>query len=185
MNNNTLKEFEHKYEITEDMYEFTAALCRPGSIFTERDNIIEVGGVDHYFTGVDDYVFRFRDGGLQELTVKSDDADTESRMEVNLVMVGASLEAVSIFMNTLGLAYAGSIHKEGFVNKRDDHEVTVYKAWRSDNDVRYFLEVEAYGDDEEVALNAIAEAESRLGFDPATRVKEQLFSIMSEEVGNG
>jgi hypothetical protein len=180
-------EVEHKYIVDErfDVQRFrgvVATLCptRMASIrVRDRYYLTEASRARRF-------VIRHRyDGELQHLTVKTLDADTEVRVEVNLDLghhAGDQHAQVDAFLSQLGVEWSGTLHKELEVWDFADCEVVYYQASSARRSVAC-VEFEATRKDSLTAALAIVEKYERAtGFDRAQRSHRPLLEIMFPEV---
>ena len=128
------------------------------------------------------FLIRHRyDEKLHHLTVKTLDADTEVRVEVNLDLghhAGDQQAQVDAFVGQLGVAWAGTLHKDLEVWDFPDCEVVYYQASTDGHSVRC-VEFEATRKESLAAALAIVERYERAtGFDRADRTRRPLIEIM-------
>ena len=126
-------EIEHKFIVSDafDLARFRQTLDALGPT---RTNSIRVR--DRYYLTADGaergVVLRHRlDAELQQLTIKSLEADTEVRTEVNLDLgthAGDQTAQVESFVERLGLAWSGTIYKDVNVWYYPECEVVHYVA---------------------------------------------------------
>jgi len=177
------KEIEHKYIVDEhfDLPRFrqtVEALCpiRTSTIGVEDRYFLTEGGRARRF------LMRHRyDAELHHLTIKSLEADTEVRVEVNLDLghqAGQQTSQVDAFMNLLGVVWSGSLRKELEVWYFPDCEVVYYQASTPSRSVRC-VEFEAKRKDSlEEALATVERFERATGFSGASRSRLSLPQIL-------
>ena len=181
------KEIEHKYVVDErfDERRFRGAVAALGPI---RSFAIRVR--DRYFLTEAGrrrrFLIRHRyDEKLHHLTVKTLDADTEVRVEVNLDLghhAGDQQAQVDAFVGQLGIAWAGTIHKDLDVWDFPDCEVVYYQASTDKRSVRC-VEFEATRKESLAGALAIVERYERAtGFDRADRTRRPLVEIMFPDI---
>jgi hypothetical protein len=181
------KEIEHKYIVDErfDVQRFrdvVAALCpaRTASIrVQDRYYLTEAGRVRRF-------VIRHRyDAELHHLTLKTLDADTEVRVEVNLDLgqhAGHQHAQVEAFLIQLGVLWSGTLDKDLEVWDFPDCEVVYYQASTGGRSVRC-VEFEATRKDSLTeALATVENYERATGFDRADRSRQPLLEILFPEV---
>lgn len=127
------KEIEHKFEVGDafDLGRFRQDLEALGPT---RTNSIRVR--DRYYlteTGPEHrFLLRHRhDADLQQLTLKSLEADSEVRDEINLDLghhAGDQAQTVEAFVGRMGVQWTGTIEKDLSVWYFDDCEVVHYRA---------------------------------------------------------
>jgi hypothetical protein len=133
MNDFPFTEIEHKFIVSDgfDLARFRQTL---DALAPTRTNRIDVR--DRYYLTEDGavrgFVIRHRlDAELQQLTIKSLGTDTEVRTEVNVDLghhAGDQTAQVESFVDCLGLAWSGTIHKDVEVWYYPDCEVVYYTA---------------------------------------------------------
>jgi hypothetical protein len=180
-------EVEHKYIIDEgfDVQRFrdvvgTLGPTRRGSIRVRDSYYLTETGRARRF------VIRHRyDAKLHHLTVKTLEADTEVRGEVNLDLghhAGDQQAQVEAFLSQLGVEWRGTLHKDLEVWDFPDCEVVYYQASTDRRSVRC-IEFEATRKGSLAAALAIVEKYERAtGFDAAHRSRRSLLEIMFPEV---
>ena len=181
------KEIEHKYIVDEhfDLLRFRQAVEALGPIRTGT-----IGVEDRYFLTEGGRARRFLmrhryDAELHHLTIKSLEADTEVRVEVNLDLghqAGQQASQVDAFMNLLGVVWSGTLHKELEVWYFPDCEVVYYQASTASRSVRC-VEFEARRKDSlEEALATVERFERATGFSGAARSRLSLPQILFPEL---
>ena len=181
------KEIEHKYIVDEhfDLLRFRQAVEALGPIRTGT-----VGVEDRYFLTEGGRARRFLmrhryDAELHHLTIKSLEADTEVRVEVNLDLghqAGQQAPQVDAFMNLLGVVWSGTLHKDLEVWYFPDCEVVYYRASTPSRSVRC-VEFEARRKDSlEEALATVERFERATGFSGAARSRLSLPQILFPEL---
>ena len=181
------KEIEHKYVVDErfDEQRFRDAVAALGPSrrltirVRDRYFLTEPGRRRHF-------LIRHRyDEQLHHLTVKTLDPDTEVRVEVNLDLghhAGDQQAQVDAFVGQLGIAWAGTIHKDLEVWDFPDCEVVYYQASTDKRSVRC-VEFEATRKESLAGALAIVERYERAtGFDRADRTRRPLVEIMFPEI---
>lgn len=177
------KEIEHKYVVDEhfDLLRFRQAVEALGPIRTGT-----IGVEDRYFLTEGGRARRFLmrhryDAELHHLTIKSLEADTEVRVEVNLDLghqAGQQASQVDAFMNLLGVVWSGTLHKDLEVWYFPDCEVVYYQASTPSRSVRC-VEFEARRKDSlEEALATVERFERATGFSGAARSRLSLPQIL-------
>jgi hypothetical protein len=182
-------EIEHKYVVDDrfDLLRFREALARAHPVRTTsvlvRDRyFLTAAGRERRF------VIRHRyDAELHHLTVKTLEADTEIRAEINLDLghhAGDQRAQVDAFVDRLGVVWRGTVHKDVEVWYFPDCEVVCYQASAGSRTVRC-VEFEAKGADSKHAALATVEAYERAtGFDRAERTRLSLVQILFPELGD-
>ncbi len=132
------------------------------------------------------FLMRHRyDAELHHLTIKSLEADTEVRVEVNLDLghqAGQQATQVDAFVNLLGVVWSGSLHKELEVWYFPDCEVVYYEASTASRSVRC-VEFEARGKDSlDEALATVERFERATGFSSGARSRLSLPQILFPEL---
>ena len=177
------KEIEHKYIVDEhfDLLRFRQAVEALGPIRTGT-----IGVEDRYFLTEGGRARRFLmrhryDAELHHLTIKSLEADTEVRVEVNLDLghqAGQQASQVDAFMNLLGVVWSGSLRKELEVWYFPDCEIVYYQASTPSRSVRC-VEFEARRKDSlEEALATVERFERATGFSGGARSRLSLPQIL-------
>jgi adenylate cyclase class IV len=186
------KEIEHKYVVGAefDLRRFQDVLTTLGPARTHsirvRDRYyLTEGGLDRRF------VIRHRfDAELQHLTIKTLEADTEVRDEVNLDLgqhAGDQAAQVEAFLARLGVRWSGTVHKLVDVWYFADCEVVYYRASTNARSVSC-VEFEAtHKDSLADALAIIEKLERATGFHGLVRSRlslpQILFPELFEELG--
>lgn len=180
MNNQSFKEFEHKYVLGPDVdvdLIFEKLRTLPGGI----EKSLEVS--DHYYYNPQhpDFVYRHRkDREIQQLTVKSYGGDARERLEINLDLLNdcSQSQAIESFFNTLGSFEKRIIEKSIRVIDFPDCECVYYSATNGIKTVLCF-EFEALGvDNMDAAVSIMSKYEHLTGFDPALRCHDSLFNLL-------
>ena len=181
------KEIEHKFVVGAhfDVERFRDVLAtlnptRTGSVHVRDDYFLTEGGRNRRI------VIRHRyDAELHQLTVKTLEADTEVRGEVNLDLghhAGDQRAQVDAFLDQLGVTWRGTIHKDLTVWYFPDSEVVYYQASTESRSVRC-VEFEATRKDSFAdALATVQRYERLTGFDGAVRSRLSLLQILYPEV---
>ncbi|MSO63409.1 MAG: hypothetical protein EXQ50_15210 [Acidobacteria bacterium] len=181
------KEIEHKYIVDEhfDLLRFRQAVEALGPIRTGT-----IGVEDRYFLTEGGRARRFLmrhryDAELHHLTIKSLEADTEVRVEVNLDLghqAGQQASQVDAFMNLLGVVWSGTLHKDLEVWYFPDCEVVYYQASTPSRSVRC-VEFEARRQNSLAeALATVERFERATGFSSASRSRLSLPQILFPEL---
>lgn len=177
------KEIEHKFIVSSqfDLPGFRQAVtalgpARTGTVTVQDRYFLTEGGsarrvlVRHRF-----------DAELHHLTIKSLEADSEVRVEVNLDLghhAGSQAAQVDAFMAQLGVIWRGELQKTLEVWYFPDCEVVYYEAATSSRSVRC-VEFEATRKDSlPEALATLERFERATGFDAASRTRESLPQIL-------
>ena len=178
-------EIEHKYVVGErfDLQHFRDALARMNPTRTTSVRVR-----DRYFLteGRRRFVIRHRyDAELHHLTLKTLEADTEVRAEINLDLghhAGDQEAQVDAFLDRLGVEWRGTLHKDVDVWYFPDCEVVCYRASTESRAVRC-VEFEAKGAGSmEAALATLQTYERATGFDRAARSRDSLLQMLFPEV---
>lgn len=181
------KEIEHKYIVDEafDLRPFRERLTAIGPSRTHavrvRDRYyLTEGGVGGRF------LIRHRfDDELQHLTVKTLEADTEVRDEVNLDLgrqAGDQAPRVDAFMARLGVQWSGTVQKDVDVWYFADCEVVHYRASAGARSIRC-VEFEATrGDSLAEALTIVDTFERATGFHGLVRSRVSLPQLLFPEL---
>jgi len=132
------------------------------------------------------FLMRHRfDAELHHLTIKSLEADTEVRVEVNLDLghqAGQQATQVEAFVNLLGVVWSGSLRKDLEVWYFEDCEVVYYEASTPLRSVRC-VEFEARRRDSlQEALATIERFEHATGFSGASRSRLSLPQLLFPEL---
>ncbi len=181
MSSTRFQEIEHKFIVGDDfdLAAFRQLWLRQGPAKTTSLTVRDV----YYATAHQpEYIYRHRyDREMQHLSVKSLEADTEVRLEVNLDLgqhQGDQQAIVEAFLRTLDVVWRGEIHKRIEVFYFPDCEVVYYEAEAAGRAVSC-VELEA------VDAPSIAEAKGVLaryeklaGFNPRRRTKKTLVEIL-------
>jgi len=181
-------EIEHKYVVGEgfDPQRFRDALgrmnpTRTASVRVRDRYYLTEGGRGRRF------VIRHRyDAELHHLTLKTLEADTEVRVEINLDLghhAGDQQAQVDAFLDRLGVEWSGTLLKDVEVWYFPDSEVVCYQASAGSRSVRC-VEFEAKGARSmEAALATLQTYERATGFDDAVRSRLSLVQMLFPEVG--
>lgn len=180
MSGTAFQEIEHKFVVAAgfDAAAFDAA-CMALQPAVEKALAVR----DTYYVLPDraDIVMRHRlDAEIQQLTLKTREADPEVRAEVNLALDNSSDQTAAIhtLLSHLGIAATYHIHKDIRVFEFPDCEVVRYRATHGDR-VVHCVEFEAVGAPTvPAALAILARYEAALGFDPATRATANLLDLL-------
>lgn len=177
----SFKEIEHKFVVEKgfDRKEFFKAL---EVLSPTRTSEVQVE--DTYFVLKDNfsYVFRHRfDAEIQQLTVKSVEPTSEVRTEINLNLTlapGNQLSHARAFLETFGVSWSQSLHKDVAVAYFPDCEIVHYRARCGRREVEC-VEFEAIGADSLAAARNVLESyESKLGFTNRPRETKTLFELL-------
>jgi hypothetical protein len=177
------KEIEHKFIVSDqfDLQGFRQAVAALGP---ERTNAVSVQ--DRYFLteggSARRFLLRHRyDAELHHLTIKSLEADSEVRTEINLDLghhAGSQTAQVDAFIDHLGVIWRGDLQKQLEVWYFPDCEVVYYEASTASRAVRC-VEFEAIRKDSlPEALATVERFERATGFDGASRTRESLPQIL-------
>ena len=180
-------EIEHKFLLDEqfDLDRFRAALADLGptsaTSLQVRDRYFLIGaGRSGRF------LIRHRfDPLLHHLTLKNLEADTETRVEINLDLghhAGDQQRAVDALLDRLGVQWRGTLHKDLDIWRFPDIEVVHYRAWTETRAVRC-VEFEATRKRTLAAALAIVERyEQATGFQGRKRSRLSLPQILFPEL---
>ena len=177
------QEIEHKF-IVSDQFDLPGFRQAVGALGPIRTGTVSVH--DRYFLTEGGRarrcLVRHRcDAELHHLTIKSLEADSEVRVEVNLDLghhAGSQAAQVDAFMAQLGVIWRGELTKEIEVWYFADCEVVYYEAATASRSVRC-VEFEATRKDSlPEALATVARFERATGFDGASRTRESLPQIL-------
>lgn len=177
------KEIEHKFIVSDrfDLAGFRQAVAALGPTRTSTVTV-----QDRYFLTEGGRarrcLIRHRyDAELHHLTIKSLEADSEVRVEVNLDLghqAGPQAAQVDAFMAQLGVIWRGELTKALEVWYFPDCEVVYYEASTASRAVRC-VEFEATRKDSlPEALATVERFERATGFDGASRTRESLPQIL-------
>jgi len=181
------KEIEHKFVVGDDfdLGRFAETLTglgpdRTSSIRVRDRYYLTEGGRDRRF------VIRHRfDSELHHLTIKTLEADTEVRDEINLDLgqhVGDQAAQVEAFMARLGVLWSGTVHKDVDVWYFADCEVVHYVASAGSRSIRC-VEFEATRRDSLTEALAIVERFERVtGFHGGVRSRVPLPQLLFPEL---
>lgn len=180
-------EIEHKYVVDDrfDLPRFRQAVAALGP---SRTSTVTVQ--DRYFLTEGGrarrYLVRHRfDAELHHLTIKTLEADTQVRGEVNLDLghhAGSQALQVDAFLEQLGVIWRGELNKALEVWYFPDCEVVYYEAATPSRSVRC-VEFEATRKDSlEAALATVARFERATGFDAASRTRQSLPQLLFPEL---
>ena len=180
-------EIEHKFVLdqTFDLDRFRTSLV---ALAPTRTTELRVR--DTYYLTVGSrsgrFVIRHRyDPELHHLTLKSLEADTEIRQEINIDLGhhrGDQRATVDAFLKRLGLDWSGSIQKDLMVWYFADVEVVHYTASTDTRTIRC-VEFEATRKDSlAAALEIVERYERATGFGDAERSTRSLLQMMFPEV---
>jgi adenylate cyclase class IV len=182
------KEVEHKFVVDAafDLARFRSALdaltpTRTSQVHVRDQYFLTDGGRSGR------YVLRHRfDDELHHLTLKTLEADSQVRVEVNLDLghhAGDQRAQVDAFVSALGVAWRGSVRKTVDVWYFPDCEVVHYIAATDSRSIRC-VEFEAKGRDSlRQALETLGRYESATGFDASTRTRTSLLELLFPDVG--
>ena len=175
------QEFEHKYLLAESEqvpYQKAIENLNPLKSYT-------VKVTDWYFQTKTqpDHVYRYRrDKDYNQLTVKSLQKDSESRLEVNLDLSGQKdyLHEVRAFLSPQTPSFEGKIEKEVFVYYFSDCECVCYSAQFEETKI-YCLELEVIEPQKwEDPRKVLSQYENKLGLDLSDRCPKSLFQLLIE-----
>lgn len=177
------KEIEHKFIVSDafDLPGFRQAVAalgptRTGTVRVQDRYFLTEGGSARRF------LLRHRyDAELHHLTIKSLEADSEVRVEVNLDLghhAGSQVAQVDAFLALLGVIWRGELTKDLEVWYFPDCEVVYYEAATSSRAVRC-VEFEATRKDSlPEALATVERFERATGFEAASRSRQSLPQIL-------
>lgn len=176
-------EIEHKFIVPDqfDLPRFRQAVTALGPTRTSTVTV-----QDRYFLteggSARRFLMRHRyDAELHHLTIKSLEADSEVRVEVNLDLghhAGSQAAQVDAFIGHLGVIWRGELQKALEVWYFPDCEVVYYEASTPSRSVRC-VEFEATRKDSLAeALATVERFERATGFDGASRTHESLPQIL-------
>jgi adenylate cyclase class IV len=189
LNSMSFKEIEHKYIVgpefnSEDFFQ------RVRKLIPIRTSKINVKDTYYVLNAHPRHIFRHRfDSEIQQLTIKSVEADAAIRTEINLPIDqsrGDQKLAVEAFMKALGCTWSGQIQKQIDVAYFEDCEIVFYRAVGQSAEI-YCVEFEAINPASINAGLAILEKyESALGFATRHRESKSLFelTLLSEAPAN-
>ena len=177
------KEIEHKYIVDEqfDLQRFRNVVTALGPT---RKSMIHVR--DRYYLTEGGKTRRFLmrhryDAELHHLTIKTIEADSEVRVEVNLDLgqhAGTQEAQVEAFLAQLGVLWSGTLQKALEVWYFADCEVVYYEASSASRAVRC-VEFEATRKESlEAALETVERFERATGFEGASRSRLSLPQIL-------
>jgi len=180
VNSTSFKEIEHKYIVgkefnSEDFFQKIRKLVPIG---TSSINVKDTYFVLYSHPGL---IFRHRfDSEIQQLTIKSIEADTAIRTEINLPIDqsrGDQKLAVQAFMEALGCDWSGQIQKQINVAYFEDCEIVFYRAVGQSTEV-YCVEFEAINPSSvDAGLAILKKYEAALGFASRQRESKSLFEL--------
>ena len=187
----SFREIEVKL-VVEETFDVDVFRRKVSELGPERTATVSVRDVYYLLSGVPGHVYRHRfDEELQQLTVKSVEADAFDRLEVNLDLGhhrGDQGAAVEAFLGTLGPRWRGEIGKEIEVFYFPDCEIVYYQARtvaRAMERTVRCVEFEARGATDAEAGRAILEPYlERVGFDASVRERRSLLQLMYPELWN-
>ena len=125
------REIEHKFVVGDD-FDLEDFRARIRGLEPLETTALAVRDVYYLTAGRPGYIYRHRfDQELQHLTVKSLEADSEVRLEVNLDLGqhrGDQQQTVEAFLASLGVVWRGVIEKQIEVYYFPDCEIVYYQA---------------------------------------------------------
>lgn len=180
-------EIEHKFVVDDrfDLDRFGASL---EAMHPTRTTSLQV--LDTYYllrgSRTGRFVIRHRfDEELHHLTVKTLEADTEVRREINIDLghhAGDQRAQVDAFLKQVGVEWRGALQKDLMVWYFPDVEVVHYTATTDARSVRC-VEFEATRKPSLTeALEIVGRYEQATGFDETTRTRRSLLQIVFPEV---
>ena len=181
------KEIEHKF-VVDDRFDLDGFAASLEALHPTRTTSIRV--TDTYYllssSRTERFVIRHRyDEELHHLTLKTLEADTEVRHEVNIDLghhAGDQRAQVDAFLEKLGIEWSGSLRKDLSVWYFPDAEIVHYRASTGARSVRC-VEFEATRKPSiEEALATVRRYEQATGFDEANRSHRSLVQILFPEV---
>ena len=181
------KEIEHKF-VVDDRFD----LDRFGTLLAalKPTRTTSLRALDTYYllhgSRTGRFVIRHRfDEELHHLTVKTLEADTEVRQEINIDLghhAGDQRVQVDAFLEQLGVEWSGALQKDLMVWYFPDIEVVHYRATTDSRAVRC-VEFEATRKPSVTeALDTMRRYEHATGFDETTRSHRSLLRILFPEV---
>lgn len=180
MSGTTFQEIEHKFVLDAafDAAAFDAA-CLAMQPLVEK--ALAVRDTYYVLQNRADVVLRHRlDAEIQQLTLKTREADPEVRVEVNLALDNTidQTAAIHTLLSHLGVEATYHIHKDIRVFEFPDCEVVRYRATHGER-VVHCVEFEAVGADSIAdALAILARYELALGFDASQRASANLLDLL-------
>ena len=183
------KEIEHKFVVDDqfDLDGFGKALDALGPTRTTSLRVL-----DNYYliagSRTGRFVIRHRyDSELHHLTLKTLEADTEVRQEINIDLghhAGDQQAQVGAFLDRLGVEWTGALQKDLQVWYFPDAEVVHYRA-STDSRSICCVEFEATRKHSVAgALEILHRYEHATGFDDAIRSQRSLLQILFPEVAD-
>ncbi len=177
------KEIEHKF-VVDDGFDLPGFRQVVAALGPTRTSTVSVH--DRYFLteggSARRFLIRHRyDAELHHLTIKSLEADSEVRTEVNLDLghhAGSQAAQVDAFIGHLGVIWRGALQKELEVWYFPECEVVFYEASTASRSI-CCVEFEATRKDSlPEALATLERFESATGFDGASRTRESLPQLL-------
>jgi len=178
-----LKEIEHKF-IVSDQFDLPGFRQAVAALGPTRTSTVSVQ--DRYFLteggSARRFLMRHRfDAELHHLTIKSLEADSEVRVEVNLDLghhAGSQAAQVDAFIDHLGVIWRGALQKELEVWYFPECEVVYYEASTPSRSVRC-VEFEATRKESlPEALATLARFEQATGFEGVARIRQSLPQLL-------
>jgi hypothetical protein len=181
MSSNDFLEIEHKFVVGAE-FDHVRFFKAVEALSPSRQSRLTVRDT-YYVLGHDaKHVFRHRfDKEIQQLTVKSVEADAAVRTEINLPIdqsTGDQSAPVKAFMKALGASWSADLVKDIQVAYFQDCEIVYYRA-SSGSEFVNCIEFEAI-DSKTVqeGLGVLTRYEELLGFDPKHRDGRSLFELL-------
>ena len=181
------KEIEHKFVVDDgfDLDHFGTVLETLNPTRTTSLRVLDTYYLLHE-SRTRRFVIRHRfDEELHHLTVKTLEADTEVRQEVNIDLghhAGNQRAQVDAFLAPLGVEWSGTLQKDITVWYFPDVEVVHYRATTDSRAVRC-VEFEATRKPSVAeALETVRRYEHATGFDETTRSRRSLLRILFPEI---
>jgi len=181
-------EVEHKF-VVDDQFDVDAFGAALDALHPSRTTSLRVLDTYYLLAGsrARRYVVRHRyDPELHHLTVKTLQADSEVRQEVNIDLghhAGDQRAQIDAFLEQLGIEWSGSLQKELMVWYFPDVEVVHYRASTGSREIRC-VEFEAiHKPTLREALQVLRRYEAATGFDEIQRSHQSLPQMLFPEVG--
>ncbi len=183
----TFKEIEHKFLVGDD-FDLASFRTRLRGLNPTRTTALDVRDVYYWSAHHPRFIYRHRyDHELQQLTVKSVQADPEVRVEINLDLGrhrGDQRQAVEAFLGTLDVSWRGEIRKEIEVCYFADCEIVYYRARAAARSVAC-VEFEARRQSSiSEALEVLRKYEQRTGFAKRQRATETLVELLFPRIAD-
>ena len=175
------REIEHKF-VVGDGFDREGFRRRVRALDPRRTTELTVRDVYYLTRHPPGFIYRHRyDRELQHLSVKSLEADSEVRTEVNLDLGqhrGDQQAAVEAFLATLDVAWRGVVEKDIEVFYFPDCEIVYYRA-AADGEAVCCVELEAVGATSvDEALAVLAAYEERIAFADRERTTKPVVELL-------